>query len=272
MATRMQQRRGTGTQWTTANPVLAAGEIGFETDTNQFKMGDGVNVWSSLTYFIDTTALSTSLGDYVPLASAGAANGVATLDASGFVPAAQLNIDLTPYYTSSEVDTEISTAVSGLIDSAPGALDTLNELAAAIGDNADFITTINTSIGLKQDKVAGVTDTEIGYLDGVTSAIQSQINTKKTQTVVSVSSDVTLDPNIRYLVDTSSVRSLTFPAAPSVGDEIQIFDASNNAGTNNITVNNNSLKINGVVDTLNIDEDGAVAYLVYTGSTLGWRI
>ena len=35
---------------------------------------------------------------------------------------------------------------------------------------------------------------------------------------------------------------------------------------------NNSLKINGVVDTLNIDVDGAVAYLVYTGSTLGWRI
>jgi hypothetical protein len=263
MATRMQQRRGTGTQWTTANPVLAAGEIGFETDTNQFKMGDGVNVWSSLTYFIDTTSLSTSLGDYVPLASAGAANGVATLDASGFVPAAQLNIDIT---------SDINAAVAALVDGAPGALDTLNELAAAIGDNADFITTINTSIGLKQDKVAGVTDTEIGYLDGVTSAIQSQINTKKTQTVVSVSSDVTLDPNIRYLVDTSSVRSLTFPAAPSVGDEIQIFDASNNAGTNNITVNNNSLKINGVVDTLNIDEDGAVAYLVYTGSTLGWRI
>jgi len=144
MATRMQQRRGTGTQWTTANPVLAAGEIGFETDTNQFKMGDGVNVWSSLTYFIDTTALSTSLGDYVPLASAGAANGVATLDASGFVPAAQLNIDVTA---------DINAAVAALVDGAPATLDTLNELAAAIGDNADFITTINTSISGKANTV-----------------------------------------------------------------------------------------------------------------------
>jgi hypothetical protein len=234
MATRMQQRRGTGTQWTTANPVLAAGEIGFETDTNQFKMGDGVNVWSSLTYFIDTTSLSTSLGDYVPLASAGAANGVATLDASGFVPAAQLNIDIT---------SDINAAVAALVDGAPGALDTLNELAAAIGDNADFITTI-----------------------------QNQIDTKKTQTIVAVSTDITLDSNVRYVVDTSSARALTLPAAPAVGDEIQIFDASNNAGTNNITVNNNSLKINGQVDTLNIDVDGAAAYLVYTGSTLGWRI
>jgi hypothetical protein len=272
MATRMQQRRGTEAQWTAANPVLAAGEIGFETDTNQFKMGDGVNTWADLTYFIDATTLSGSLEDYIPLTSAGVADGVATLDENGFVPASQLDIDLSPYYTSSEVDTEISTAVSGLIDSAPGVLDTLNELAAAIGDDADFVTTINTSIGLKQDKVAGVTDTEIGYLDGVTSAIQAQIDTKKTQTVVSVSSDIALSSNVRYFVDTSATRTLTLPAAPAVGDEIQIFDATENAGTNNITVNNNSLKINGVVDTLNIDVDGAVAYLVYTGSTLGWRI
>jgi hypothetical protein len=32
MATRMQQRRGTALQWSTSNPVLAAGEIGFETE------------------------------------------------------------------------------------------------------------------------------------------------------------------------------------------------------------------------------------------------
>lgn len=51
MATRMQQRRGTATQWTTANPVLAAGEIGYEIDTNKFKIGDGVNQWGDLDYF-----------------------------------------------------------------------------------------------------------------------------------------------------------------------------------------------------------------------------
>ena len=170
MATRMQQRRGTEAQWTTANPVLAAGEIGFETDTNQFKMGDGVNTWSDLTYFIDATTLSGSLDDYIPLASAGVADGVATLDENGFVPASQLDID---------VAADINAAIDGLIDGAPGVLDTLNELAAALGDDADFITTINTSIGLKQDKVTGVTDTEIGYLDGVTSAIQGQIDAKQ---------------------------------------------------------------------------------------------
>jgi hypothetical protein len=56
MATRMQQRRGTASQWTSADPVLNAGEIGFESDTNKFKIGDGTNHWSSLDYFIDASS------------------------------------------------------------------------------------------------------------------------------------------------------------------------------------------------------------------------
>ena len=45
-----QFRRGTASQWTTANPVLAAGELGVETDTAKFKIGDGTSVWSALPY------------------------------------------------------------------------------------------------------------------------------------------------------------------------------------------------------------------------------
>ena len=54
----MQQRRGTATQWTTANPILNAGEIGYETNTNKFKIGDGTNHWADLAYFIDEDAVS----------------------------------------------------------------------------------------------------------------------------------------------------------------------------------------------------------------------
>ena len=50
MTSRMQQRRDTAANWTTNNTTLAAGEIGFETDTNQFKIGDGTTVWASLSY------------------------------------------------------------------------------------------------------------------------------------------------------------------------------------------------------------------------------
>jgi hypothetical protein len=56
MATRMQQRRGTASQWTSANPVLNAGEMGWESDTNKFKIGDGTNHWADLDYFADTNS------------------------------------------------------------------------------------------------------------------------------------------------------------------------------------------------------------------------
>lgn len=48
--TTIQIRRGTAAEWTSANPVLAAGELGFEIDTKKLKGGDGVTSWSSLPY------------------------------------------------------------------------------------------------------------------------------------------------------------------------------------------------------------------------------
>jgi citrate lyase gamma subunit len=62
MATRMQQRRGTAAQWTAANPILAAGEIGFETDTSKFKMGNGSSTWENLQYFANASELSALIG------------------------------------------------------------------------------------------------------------------------------------------------------------------------------------------------------------------
>jgi len=51
MATvRLQIRRGTASQWTSANPILAAGEMGVETDTRKVKIGDGSATWTSLSY------------------------------------------------------------------------------------------------------------------------------------------------------------------------------------------------------------------------------
>ena len=74
----------------------------------------------------------------------------------------------------SYVDTTVSTAVAGLVDTAPEALDTLNELAAALGDDPNFATTIATQIGGKVDKVEGkglstndYTDDEKAKLAGI---------------------------------------------------------------------------------------------------------
>jgi hypothetical protein len=58
--TRMLQRRGIASQWVSTT-VLASGEIGLETDTNKFKIGDGTSTWVSLNYFVPiTSTLSTA--------------------------------------------------------------------------------------------------------------------------------------------------------------------------------------------------------------------
>jgi len=50
MAVQIQFRRDTGANWASANTVLAAGEMGINTTTNQFKIGDGTTAWNSLSY------------------------------------------------------------------------------------------------------------------------------------------------------------------------------------------------------------------------------
>ena len=50
VVTQIQVRRGTASQWTTADTVLSSGEWGFETDTGKVKIGDGTTAWTALGY------------------------------------------------------------------------------------------------------------------------------------------------------------------------------------------------------------------------------
>ena len=50
MAVKIQLRRDTAAAWTSANPTLAQGELGLETDTTYYKIGDGATAWNSLAY------------------------------------------------------------------------------------------------------------------------------------------------------------------------------------------------------------------------------
>jgi hypothetical protein len=83
------------------------------------------------------------------------------------------------YYTDTRVGTYLSantyatqsyvtTAIANLVDASPATLDTLNELAAALGDDPNFATTVATSIGTKQAQLNGtgfvkVSGTTVSY-------------------------------------------------------------------------------------------------------------
>ena len=140
MTTRMQQRRGTATQWTSGNPVLAAGEIGFETNTNKFKIGDGTSTWSDLKYFLDIEKLNIDTEGFVRDDMKGEPNGVASLNGNGQIPISQLGL---------------------LINAAPGALDTLGELADAVEEIANIATGITSTHAAVTTNVHGIVDTSV---------------------------------------------------------------------------------------------------------------
>jgi hypothetical protein len=75
MAYKIQLRRDIAANWATNNPLLLNGEIGIETDTLKFKIGNGTQRWNSITAY----ALKPGL-----------ANGVATLNSDGKIPLSQL--------------------------------------------------------------------------------------------------------------------------------------------------------------------------------------
>ena len=54
MADRIQIRRDTKAKWADLNPILAAGEMGFEIDNNRLKIGNGITAWNSLPYVTET--------------------------------------------------------------------------------------------------------------------------------------------------------------------------------------------------------------------------
>jgi hypothetical protein len=85
MAIRIQLRRDTAANWTSANPTLRAGEVGIETDTLKFKIGNGTQTWTQITTYANVTpsSLTSSLSDYILAADQGTAGGPAELDSNG---------------------------------------------------------------------------------------------------------------------------------------------------------------------------------------------
>ena len=102
------------------------------------------------------------------------------------------------------------------------------------------------------------------YLDS--GGLINWVTTAKTAAFTAVSGN-------GYLVDTSSAAiTVTLPASPSAGDEIIIVDYASNAGTNNITLGRNSLKIRGGTDDLVLSTNNQTARLLYSGATKGWLV
>jgi hypothetical protein len=110
---------------------------------------------------VSTQTISTSFNIAADTGTTDTVNGGETLTITGgtgintVVSDNNITINLDSGYAT---ETYVNTAIANLVDSAPEALDTLNELAAALGDDPNFATTIATELGTKLVKSANLSD------------------------------------------------------------------------------------------------------------------
>jgi cytoskeletal protein CcmA (bactofilin family) len=235
MATRMQQRRGTASQWTSADPILAAGEIGFEIDTNKFKIGDGINHWDDLDYFASSSELL-SIVDGAPelldtLNELAAALGDDPNFASKVVPIIkkttqgwEADSSIIPLGTVAYNTTLLGLKVGNGINNFAGLEYMMNSaqvsaaIAASVTAAVDGIlddTTFSGDIALPSTtSIGSVTGTEISYLAGVTASIQGQIDDLE-QADVNIQGELDDKANTANPTFTGTV---VLPTTTSIGD------------------------------------------------------
>jgi hypothetical protein len=159
-----------------------------------------------------------------------------------------------PSLTGYATETYVETAISNLVDSAPGTLNTLNELAAAINDDASYAATITTSLGLKAPladptftgTVSGITKTMVGLgnLDNtsdldkpISTATQSALDNKSDKIIVISSkseSYVIQDTDLGKLIEMSSGGTVTITDSSSfpIGFSVDIVQT----GSSQVTI------------------------------------
>lgn len=80
-----QLRRGTSTEWSNANPVLAAGEVGIESNTKLFKIGDGTTAWNTLEYGASGYSGFSGFSGYSGFSGISGYSGAVTYPSAGIV-------------------------------------------------------------------------------------------------------------------------------------------------------------------------------------------
>lgn len=184
--------------------------------------------------------------------------------------------DLTGYAT----ETYVNTQVSNLVDAAPTTLNTLNELAAALGDDANFSTTITTLIGTKEPSITAGTTAQYWRGDKtwqtlptynlslyVTLATAQDISGNKTFTALSTKVEALGIKLTTGVVSTEGYLTLNSKVVGTVHSLILAPDSTTNRAE--FTFNNTTLRTYALPNasgTLALTSD-IVTYTLPTAST-----
>lgn len=208
--------------------VSSLSDLSITATATELNLLDGVTATTAELNYVDgvTSAIQTQIDTKAPLASP-ALTGTPT------APTATAGDNSTKIATTAFVGTE----VSNLVDSAPSTLNTLNELAAALGDDANFSTTVTNSIAAKAPLASPTFSGTVSDGDGAIRAIP-QSGSDKTSSYTLTTGD------IGNFVGIGSGGSITVPNSTfSAGDAISIFN--NTSGDRTITCSITTAYIGG---------------------------
>jgi hypothetical protein len=227
--TKIQVRRGAASLWTSTNPTLAAGEIGYETDTGLFKIGDGTTTWTSLSY-----------------------NAVKALTAGSGICLSNSNGNYTISLCDPSVDVgDIVGFVDGVNDRVDDLLTAGSNIQLTYTDNNDDSSTLQISVtGVSLSghthTLSNITDvtasaTEVNYIDG--SSPGTVVAGKAV--VVDSNKDIASFRNVTA-TGTVAVGVLTSTGNVTVGGDLIV-------NGNTVTVNSTTVTIDDPVFTLGGD-------------------
>lgn len=213
MPSRIQVRRDTAENWTSENPVLALGEIGYETDFVKCKFGDGVSVWTELPYAVEAPFTSEEKAKLAGVESGAQVNAVASVHGRSGAVHAQAGD-----YTADQI-ADTATKVMMTLDER----NKLGEIEAGAQVNPTRITAA--------EKTAGTSTTVRGFApvdvrDMVAARMPDTLVTSvagKTGTVTLQNADIGLG-NVSNDVQIRADLVYAAKVAPTEGDKLLIKD------------------------------------------------
>jgi len=251
VATRIQIRRDTAANWTTANPILREGEMGLETDTLKIKVGNSVAAWSARPYLNVTPA------DLAELAQ----------DSVNSAIVAGIGLDKSYDDTANTITLDIDSTVATKTFAAELLTNATKTNIAITGDSSGLVITAENGVAdsTTDNLTEGSTNkyfTDERAQDAVNTAIVAGVGLDKTYNDVANTITLDIDSTVVTLTDTQTLTNKTL-TSPTINNPSGL--TRSDVGLGNV---DNTSDINKPVSTatqtaLNLKIDSSLAASVY---------